>query len=120
MRGLGELEAAVMGVLWHAGEPLRVRQVLERLDTGKPLAYTTVMTVLDNLHRKSWVARELEGKAYWYQPLASRAEAAANALREVLSASGDPQAALMHFAQTATHEESELLRKALRRKASGK
>jgi hypothetical protein len=41
-------------------------------------------------------------------------------LREVLSASGDPQAALMHFAQTATDEESELLRKALRRKASKK
>jgi predicted transcriptional regulator len=120
MRGLGELEAAVMDVLWHAREPLRVRQVLERLDTGKPLAYTTVMTVLDNLHRKAWVARELEGKAYWYEPQVSRAEAAANALREVLSASGDPQAALMHFAQTATDEESELLRKALRRKASKK
>ncbi|GLZ27855.1 penicillinase repressor [Lentzea sp. NBRC 105346] len=120
MRGLGELEAAVMDVLWHAGEPLRVRQVLERLDTGKALAYTTVMTVLDNLHRKNWVSRELDGKAYLYEPTLSRAEAAANALREVLSASGDPQAALMHFVQSGTREESELLRKALRRKASKK
>ena len=120
MRGLGDLEAAVMDVLWHAGEPLKVRQVLERLDTGKSLAYTTVMTVMDNLHRKNWLTRELDGKAYLYSATVSRAEAAANAVREILSSSGDPQAALMHFARTATDEESELLRKALRRKASSK
>lgn len=120
MRGLGELEAAVMDVLWHAGEPLKVRQVLERLDTGKALAYTTVLTVLDNLHRKDWVSRELDGKAYRYQPTISRAEAAANAVREVLIASGDPQAALLHFAQSASEEESALLRKALRKKAAKK
>ncbi|WP_086666584.1 BlaI/MecI/CopY family transcriptional regulator [Lentzea kentuckyensis] len=118
MHGLGDLEAAAMDVLWHAGEPLRVRQVLERLDTGRTLAYTTVMTVMDNLHRKNWVTRERDGKAYLYEATVSRAEAAANAVREVLSASGDPQAALLHFARTASAEESELLRKALRRKAS--
>jgi predicted transcriptional regulator len=120
MRGLGELEAAVMDVLWHAGEPLRVRQVLERLDTGKDLAYTTVMTVMDNLHRKEWLTRERDGKAYLYAPTVTRAEAAANAVREILSASGDPQAALLHFARTASEEESDVLRKALRRKASKK
>ncbi|GGP74574.1 BlaI/MecI/CopY family transcriptional regulator [Saccharothrix coeruleofusca] len=120
MHGLGELEAAVMDVLWHDGGPLKVRQVLERLDTGKKLAYTTVLTVLDNLHRKNWVTREFEGNAYRYQPRVSRAEAAANALREVLIASGDPEAALLHFAQSATEEESAVLRRALRRKASGR
>jgi predicted transcriptional regulator len=120
MRGLGELEAAVMDVLWHAGEPLRVRQVLERLDTGKALAYTTVLTVLDNLHRKEWVSRERDGKAYRYEPTVGRAEAAANAVREVLIASGDPQAALLHFAQSATEEESAVLRRALRGKAARK
>ncbi|MDX8037215.1 BlaI/MecI/CopY family transcriptional regulator [Lentzea sp. BCCO 10_0856] len=120
MRGLGELEAAVMDVLWHAREPLRVRQVLERLDTGKQLAYTTVLTVLDNLYRKDWVSREMEGKAYWYQPMISRVEAATNAVRDVLVASGDPEAALLHFAQSATTEESAVLRRAFRRKAAGK
>jgi hypothetical protein len=39
MHGLGELEAAVMDVLWHAEEPIKVRDVLEQLDTGKQLAY---------------------------------------------------------------------------------
>jgi predicted transcriptional regulator len=116
MRGLGELEAAVMDVLWRAEESVKVRDVLERLDTGKTLAYTTVMTVLDNLFRKGWVERELHGKAYFYRPAFSREEAAARALRDVLGSSGDPEAVLLHFAATASAQESDVLRAALRRK----
>jgi predicted transcriptional regulator len=116
MRGLGELEAAVMQVLWDAMEPVKVRDVLEQLDTGKKLAYTTVLTVLDNLHRKQWVERELHGKAYLYEPAFSREEAAARALREVLDSSGDPHAVLMHFVASVSDEETDLLRHALRKK----
>lgn len=118
MHGLGELESAAMDVLWRADEPVKVREVLERLDTGRMLAYTTVMTVLDNLHRKSWVQRELVGKAYLYTTAVSREEAAARALREVLDTSGDPDAVLLHFARTVSDHESSLLRKALRKKAT--
>jgi predicted transcriptional regulator len=114
MHGLGELEAAVMDVLWRASEPVKVRDVLERLD--RPLAYTTVMTVLDNLHRKQWVERELRGKAYLYRARMTREEAAARALREVLDASGDPHAVLMHFVASGSDEETDILRSALRRK----
>lgn len=114
MHGLGELEAAVMDVLWRATEPMKVRDVLDRLD--RPLAYTTVMTVLDNLHRKQWVERELRGKAYLYRPTLTREEAAARALREVLDASGDPYAVLMHFVASGSDEETDILRSALRRK----
>ncbi|MGQ0480392.1 MAG: BlaI/MecI/CopY family transcriptional regulator [Pseudonocardia sp.] len=113
MRGLGDLEAAVMNVLWLTTEPLKVRDVLDRLDTGRPLAYTTVMTVLDNLHRKSWVRREMVGKAYRYTTSRSREEAAAQALREVLEASGDPDSVLLHFARSVSDHESEVLRAAL-------
>jgi predicted transcriptional regulator len=120
MRGLGELEAAVMDVLWRAAEPLRVRDVLAELDTGRSLAYTTVMTVLDNLHRKGWVVRELEGKAYRYEAAMSRAEAAAKALRDVLESSGDPEGVLLHFARSASDRETELLRKALPRRSRKK
>lgn len=114
MHGLGELEAAVMDVLWRAAEPMKVRDVLDRLD--RALAYTTVMTVLDNLHRKQWVERELHGKAYLYRPTMTREEAAARALREVLDASGDPHAVLMHFVASGSDEETDILRTALRRK----
>lgn len=116
MRGLGELEAAVMDVLWWAEEPVKVRDVLNRLDTGKQLAYTTVLTVLDNLYRKTWVKRELHGRAYYYEPAVSREEAATRALREVLDSSGDPESVLTHFVASVSDEETDLLRSVLRKK----
>ena len=116
MHGLGDLEAAVMDVLWRTAEPMRVREVLEELNQSRKLAYTTVMTVLDNLHRKDWVARELDKRAYRYRATTSRAAAAARALREVLDSTGDPESVLLHFAESVSPEESDILRKALRRK----
>jgi predicted transcriptional regulator len=102
-----------MTLLWRSDPPVKVRDVLDGLDTGKALAYTTVMTVLDNLHRKGWVNRELGGKAYLYRPAFGRAEAAARALREVLRSFGDPEAALLHFARTASAQEFAALRSGL-------
>lgn len=116
MRGLGELEAAVMDVLWSAARPMKVRDVLGGLDTGRNLAYTTVMTVLDNLYRKGWVQRELHGKAYLYRPALGREEAAARALRDVLDASTDPEAVLLHFVASVSDEQTDVLRSALRKK----
>lgn len=120
MHGLGDLQAAVMDVLWRAHKPLKVREVMAQLNTGKDLAYTTVMTVLDVLHRKGWVRRQLDGRAYRYQPAFDRQLAAAQALRDVLESSGDPEAVLLHFARSASQRESEILRKALRRKGKEK
>jgi predicted transcriptional regulator len=53
---LGELERAIMDVLWDAVEPLTVRQVGLRL-TNRDLAHTTVMTVLDRLAKKGFARR---------------------------------------------------------------
>ena len=113
MNALGPLEAAVMDALWRATEPARVRDVLEALAPDRSPAYTTVMTVLDNLHRKGWVVRELDGKAYRYEPAMSREEAAAQALRDVLDATGDPAAVLLHFTRSASRKELAALRRAL-------
>ncbi|GAA2810339.1 BlaI/MecI/CopY family transcriptional regulator [Saccharopolyspora taberi] len=113
MLGLGELELKVMDVLWTSGEPMRVRDVLERL--GGERAYTTVMTVLDHLHGKGWVSREMSGRAYSYRPVRSREEAGASLLREVLDSSGDAESVLLHFARSVSDRESELLRRALER-----
>jgi len=97
VRRFGELEAAIMECLWARSQPASVRDVLGELHTGKQLAYTTVLTVLDNLHRKGVVTREMSGRAWLYQPAYSREEHTAMMLREVLGTSGDRQAALMHF-----------------------
>lgn len=69
---LGELEGAILGVLWDCGEKLSVREVLDRLERGPALAYTTVLTVLDRLHDKGLVAREKAGKAFSYWPSLTR------------------------------------------------
>ncbi|MBB5857833.1 BlaI/MecI/CopY family transcriptional regulator [Amycolatopsis umgeniensis] len=116
MQRLGELEASVMDVLWNSAEPLRVRQVLEAINRDRDLAYTTVMTVLDNLHRKEWVVREMENRAYRYRPATTREEATAQSLRELLDSSEDRESVLLHFARSVTEEESDILRRALRRK----
>lgn len=115
VRALGGLEAAIMDVLWSEREAVRVREVVDALVATRPVAYTTVMTVLDNLHRKGWVRREMQGRAYHYTPTWSREEATARVLREMLDESSDPEAALLYFARSVSPRESELLREALER-----
>ncbi|GAB3382522.1 BlaI/MecI/CopY family transcriptional regulator [Amycolatopsis echigonensis] len=115
MHGLGELESAAMDVLWRAGEARTVREVLDELN--RDLAYTTVLTVLDHLHRKGWVAREKRSRAYCYTPTRSREEAAARAMRNLLADVGDPDGVLLHFAQSASEGEREALRRGLRKRA---
>lgn len=117
MLGLGELELKVMDVLWAAHEPLRVRQVLQRLPGDRELAYTTVMTVLDHLHTKGWAQRRRDGRAYSYTPACTREEAGAGLLREVLDSSGDPDSVLLHFARSVSDREQRLLRAVLDRDA---
>lgn len=115
MQGLGQLEAAVMEVLWAADGPLPVRGVLEAM-SERSLAYTTIMTVLDNLHRKGFVERVKHGRAYHYQPALTRGQAWAVAMQDLLHEAGDAEAVLLHFASTVTDGESEVLRAALNRR----
>lgn len=68
-RVLGDLELAVMEVLWDTGA-LAVREVQQRL-RGKP-AYTTVMTTLDRLFKKRLLRREKIGMAFVYRPAIDR------------------------------------------------
>ena len=115
MAGLGELESRVMAALWDAHGPRTVRAVHTTLTGERELAYTTVMTVLDNLHGKGWVRREREGRAWVYTPARLREEAGAQMLRDVLNSLGDPQGVLLHFARAMDERESEFLRRALSR-----
>ena len=70
-RPLGDLEHAVMTVLWDEA-PRSVRDVLAAIRRRPPLAYTTVMTVLERLHAKGLVERVREGKAFHYRPVLTR------------------------------------------------
>lgn len=80
---LPELELECMKVLWEAGD-LTVHDVRERLHPTRPLAYTTVMTVLDRLARKSAVSRRKVGRAHIYHAEFSLDNARERALHRLL------------------------------------
>jgi predicted transcriptional regulator len=113
MRGFGELEAVIMDILWRWDRSSTVREVLDHLRAQRDIAYTTVMTVMDNLHRKGWLRREREGKAYRYEPVATREEYSAGLMREALTESEDPTSTFVHFLARMDPAESAALRVAL-------
>lgn len=110
MRRLGELEAVVMDRLWSWREPASVRRVMESLQADRPIAYTTVMTVLENLHRKGFVTREKEGRAFNYLAVQSREQHTAALMSEVLAGSQDRGAALLYFVEEMPPDELERLK----------
>jgi len=114
MRGFGELEAVIMQRVWDHERPVTVRELFDELVLQRAIAYTTVMTTMDNLHRKGWLARAKEGKAYRYTATASREEYSARLMREALDDGGDTQAVLTHFVAQMDGEESEVLRTVVR------
>jgi predicted transcriptional regulator len=114
MRGFGELEAVIMQRVWDHDRPVTVRELFDELVLQRAIAYTTVMTTMDNLHRKGWLAREKEGKAYRYTATASREEYSARLMREALDDGGDTQAVLTHFVAQMDGEESDVLRAVVR------
>ncbi len=61
-----------MEFLWGSTSPQSVADVLEGLDTGRDLAYTTVMTVLDRLAKKRLVTRERVDRSWRYLPADSQ------------------------------------------------
>ena len=120
MRGFGDLEAVIMQLVWENGQPVTVRDLFDELRQERAIAYTTVMSTMDNLHRKGWLDRVKDGKAYRYTPTASREEYSAGLMREALAAGGDTEAVLSHFVAQMDGEESQVLREVVRRLGRGR
>jgi predicted transcriptional regulator len=120
VRGFGDLEAVIMHRVWEHGRPVTVRELFDELSAERVIAYTTVMSTMDNLHRKGWLDRVKEGKAYRYTPTASREEYSARLMREALVDGGDAEAVLSHFVAQIDSGESEALRSVLRKLRGGR
>lgn len=108
---VGELERAVLEVLWARPGGALAREVSDALPS-RP-AVTTVLTVLERLSRKGLVQREPAGRAYRYTTTTSREQFAAEAMRAALADAGSKDAALTYFVDTASPEEATALRRAL-------
>ncbi len=109
---LGDLERAIMDVLWGTGESLTVREVSAQL-TERDLAHTTVMTVLDRLAKKGFARRERDGRAWRYRPAATREAYVTELMLTALEQTGDRSAALARFAKSVSGVEASVLRGAL-------
>lgn len=112
---LGPLEGRVMRVLWEQG-PSTVRDVWAVLNADRPLAYTTVMTILSRLTEKSMVERDGKARSYCYRAAQSPEEFLAGIssqrVDEVMSDFGE--LAIAQFVQHLKQVDPERLRLLLR------
>lgn len=108
---IGPLERRVLEALWSRGTPGSVRDLTPEFPE---IAYTTLMTTLDRLHRKGVLSRTKQGRAFLYQPRLTRAQfesaRAADALRLALQDGGQSLGPLLsYFVQAVGDRDRELL-----------
>ena len=117
MHHLGHLESAIMDLMWSRSAPASVREVLVGLQPERELAYMTVKTVMDTLHRKGLLIREPDGRAFRYRPTRTREQYTAAHMGEVLASGNDRRATLLHFLEQIPAEDLTQLREALNQAA---
>jgi predicted transcriptional regulator len=112
---LGELERSVMDLLWASHAPMTAYQIQDSLagTSTKPLAATTVLTVLSRLEKKKFVSRERSSRPHRYLAVASREDHVADLMHEVLGGAADRVAVLERFVGQASPDEAAALRKLL-------
>ena len=113
MREFGQLERAIMDVVWAGDRPYLVREVRERLRYCRPVAYTTVMTVMTILHGKGVLRREKQGRAWRYWPAETREEHDARLMAEVMRSGGNHRVTLRRFLERVSDEELQSLLRAV-------
>lgn len=106
---LGELQRAVMEVVWTRGEA-SVHDVREQLNQHKELAYTTILTTLQKLEKAGWLGHRSEGKSYVYLPTRSREQAGAGSVKRFLKQvfEGDAVAMFQHLIREGNLSEQDL------------
>ena len=96
---LTPLELEIMNVLWETG-PANVQTVQQQLK--RELAYTTVQTMLNILHRKNKVKRTLKDRAYFYKPAVSRNQVVSHTINDVIERlfGGSAESLVMSLVET--------------------
>jgi predicted transcriptional regulator len=111
MASLGELERAVMDLLWSADGPVAATALREGL-ADRGVALTTVHTVLTRLEQKGFVVHD-DARPRRFSARATREEHAAELMHEVLGQAADRQAVLARFVGSVNDDEARLLRELL-------
>jgi predicted transcriptional regulator len=119
-----ELELDILKVLWDES-PLPVREVRARLETrhGRALAHSSVITMLNIMHRKGFLKRRAVGNAFVFSPKEDKNRVAGKMMRDILSRvfDGSSSAMILNLLETNDLDARELdeLRKLINRKAKG-
>ncbi len=107
-KGLGDLESDIMELIWLR-DLSTVREVHGFLEQKRPIAYTTVMTVMGRLADKGILLRERDGKQYLYRPAISKDEFNESMFNSLLSDLGDNKVALLsYFVENVTTDKETL------------
>ncbi|MEO7126968.1 MAG: BlaI/MecI/CopY family transcriptional regulator [Nakamurella sp.] len=114
MAGRGELERAVMQVLWDNPRGVTARAVVDELP-GRELAVTTIMTVLSRLCRKGLAVRDELIRPHEYRAAESRADHIADLMLDALGQTDDREAVLTRFLGAVSERDTDHLRRALGR-----
>jgi len=113
VRGLRELETAVMEQVWAHDRPVTAREVADALAGQRPLAYTTVVTVMNRLVKKGMLAKQRPGRAATFRAVRSREAYTAALMAAVLGTANDAPAVLLRFADQLPADQADALRRAL-------
>lgn len=119
-----ELELEILKVLWEES-PLLVRDVRDRLkqQAGRSLAHSSVITMLNIMHRKGFLKRRKEGKSFLFWPQVAKESVTGGMLGDLMSRlfAGSPSAMVLNLLETADVDADELaeIRKLVARKAKG-
>ena len=112
-------ELAIMKVLWQRGRST-VREVYEELRKQRPLAYTTVLTMMGILEHKGYVRKTAGERAYIYSPARPQEKVVGGLVNDFVNRvfDGSAKPLLVHLIESRDLSEQELqeLRKLLREK----
>ena len=117
-----ELELEILKVLWKES-PLPVREVRARLETdaGRRLAHSSVITMLNIMHRKGFLRRRKVGNAFVFFPKAEKESVTGKMMHDLVSRvfDGSPSAMVLNLIETSDIDAEELteLRRIISRKA---
>jgi len=109
--GLTGLQLSILRVLWERGEAT-TQDVWEHLTRRRPLALTTVATLMSRLERKQVLTHRRDGRQYVYRATVSRSEVRRSKVRELTETlfSGDPAGLLNHLVRADDVSPEELRR----------
>jgi len=109
---LGSLEAEVMEIVWEK-QNCSVKDIHDELLNRRPIAYTTVMTIMSRLAEKNLLKKYKEGNAYIYTPAVSKADFSYNIVSEVMDSLFEefPEYAISHFVKKISGENEDNINK---------